>query len=331
MTMRYDLTANGRLERALMPEKSKIKRVRQELAPSSPLYLAGGALFALLALAGLLSGLLLPSPLGRLLAGGEPILRGSLLGVIVEVVRGSIPLPPVTWDGGPAGVLPLLLYGMSLLLALSVLLVLALAAFALCRTAQARRICFFNGGLTVLLYGILLLCGLLAGVTDLSVALTFSAAVLLLSLLFCVRRGGAGCLHALLLLCSLASWGAFVLPPLRTSLDALRLPPNREAVLLLVLFSVDAGNVLFSLFHPAKGGRLFDLVRFSAAAGAALAPAAVHLAENGPGLLTSYAGLLLLAPPLLGVLFSVLARILFPRKRTKKETGRAAGREPIEV
>lgn len=327
--MKYGVTANEQPTRTALPQRERFaEKQRRALSASSPVYLLGGSLFAALALFGLFSGFFLDAPLGRLVAGGEPIFRGSLFGVIIEIVRGSIPLP--AWESGLAG-LPFYLYIMSAALGFSVLLELALSALSFARPKGARRICFFNGGLTVLAYGVLLLAGLVQGglsdapLLDRSVAVILLAAVILLGLLSAARGGGAGFLGWLYVCCSLLSCGVLCLAPFPALLDALFRGERETVALLTGAFALFAQfNLLLSLLRLGKRcGSIFELLRYLLQF--ALSLALFILLRDSRSVLSA---LFLLLPSALGGILAILARVL--RSSKKREAGRRAA-DPMNI
>ena len=77
---------------------------------TSKLYGAISGIFSLLALLGLLMGYFVSfSPIGHAIAGGETILKGSLIGAIIEITRGSIKMPSYNFYYGTAGFLQMFL------------------------------------------------------------------------------------------------------------------------------------------------------------------------------------------------------------------------------
>lgn len=322
--MRYDLTAGDeRLRQALVPEyeKPRTKEKKPLCRPSSPVYLAGGALFAAIASFGLFLGFFLPSPLGALIAGGEPIFNGSLFGTLVEILRGSIAPPPLS-AGGILGAVPFLLYCACLALAFGVLLSSALAAAAFVRIKAARMLCHVNGTLVFLTYTVLFLLGALGGTADLSAALPALSAAALLAILALLRRGAEGIFRVLLLACSLFSAGAFIFPasPLLSALGGL-FPLTAKSGCLLALMGVTALNLFLSVLLCSARGGGWDIFRFALQTASALALSAVSFNADGAAFFTASpaAFALLLLPPLAGLLLSVACRALFPRTRLKKE------------
>ena len=76
-------------------------------AKRSGAYAAVSAVLSLIGLLGLFLGYFTDgSTAGYAIAGGAPILKGSLWGVTVEILRGSIGIPTVNAASGLAGVLP---------------------------------------------------------------------------------------------------------------------------------------------------------------------------------------------------------------------------------
>lgn len=240
------------------------------------LYAVCCAVFSALAVMGLFLGASLHAPLGSLLAGGEPIMRGTLLGVIVEVLRGSIRVPDL--GSGLAGMLPLFLFAEIYLIMFSVLASLVLTVLAFLRPKDAKRFCLANGILVAAAYGLPAVgCLLLQALSferfsweelDLPTTVTALAAVALLIVLALLLARGRGALNSLMLLLTLVGTLAFSYPrvPLLRDLGSAfskdsTLSFVHRALLALWLLAVCL-NLLFSLGRLfAEGSFLADAVR----------------------------------------------------------------------
>lgn len=257
-------------------------------------YATLSALFSAVALGGLLLGFVMRGSVGALIAGGEPILHGSYLGIVIEILRGSVSLP----EGGEAltQILPVFLYFASFALALAVLVSLALGAMTAILPKQARKLCLANGFLVFFAYGAVCVASALLGSLraeiytwrqfDLPSLTAALASFCLLSVLALSEKGLVGAVNALLLLFSSMSVCAFVFPgtPLLADLDLVgtaqigmgkQIAFGAYAVFLLA-------NLLFSglgLFREKK--RTTDILRFALQFTAALGIAAAYLAGDG--------------------------------------------------
>lgn len=250
------------------------------------------ALYSMIAVGGLFLGYLLPGVFGKTVAGGQPILHGSLLGVIVESVRGSLKMPSLH---GPAGALPAALYFLVFALVGVIVLSLVLSILAFLRPKRAKRYANLNGTCVFLVYLTLFFSTLfcrsyLSGTLersafDLPTLLTALAALFLLALSAIAERGLDGGANVMLLLWSCAALFAFVLPasPLGSLLLRAFSERTPSAVCCLAGSAILLLNLLLSVsrLHAARG-RYFDVFRFGCQILAALVLAAVCLSEGMP-------------------------------------------------
>lgn len=282
--MKYDLTAaaDEALEEAIA-EKEKPETVTL-VKPVSPKEAAFGAflsaLVSVLSLGGLFLGLLFRgSPFSSAVAGGEPVLRGSLFGLFMEIVRGSVRMPALA--EGLRGVLPAVLYGCAVTLMGAVVLSLILTIASFFSPERADLLARANCCVMLLSYGIPLFLVSLYGAAggggrpDLPLLLTFCALLLPYSVYGLKKWGGRGILSLLILLLSAAATAAFCLPRgelaplLGDALFGGAELPARIAV------SAAAGisllNVLLSVLRVGTQGGTLGLVRFGAQLVAAIA------------------------------------------------------------
>lgn len=323
-------------------------------AAGSFLYAVFGVMFAYIALFGLLVGFFVPNNLGRLLAGGEPIMRGSLIGVLVELLRGSIPFPAA---GGTslAAVLPFALYFALFLTGAAVLFTVALAAVGLVKRQWAKRAAYINGYTVFFAYAVPCALGLLLssfraemyGWRQLDVAALIPTllAEAGLTALACLKKGVRGGLQAALLFLSSFGIFAFVFPqtPLCRDLDALFSGGLNwgTRVALLLLCGTALGNFFLSSVRLFKGDRLvFDVIRFGVQFAAALFLIAAYLA-GGQSVgelieMQPLALLFLLLAPLSALLFAAFALTFSPAREKRRkapsqgETEDSAPRAPLK-
>lgn len=293
-------------------------------------YAAASAILSILGLMGLPAGYYMGgSAAGKVIAGGAPILRGSLLGVLIEVLRGSIEPPPIDRIAGLAGYLPRLMYWAIPLLAGALCLSLFMTAAAIFRPDSARRLCLWNGRLLLLPYSALLLgnafyCALRGAelsmrYLDLPSAAAAAAILLVLFLISLAENRGKSWAGALLLALSLVPVCALMIPSSlcvllsRAALSAEPLTPFE--VLLFTLFGIILLNLTLSVFRlNVKRMYLPDLARFGLqflfTLGLAIVSAAAggEIFEGGPLAVT----LLLISP------FCAFFLSLFTRSAHKK-------------
>ncbi len=319
----------------LVSDRTKEERNGDEKRrPKASFYMVCSALFGTISLMGLFFGFFMRGSVGALIADGEPILRGSYLGVIVEVLRGSIALPKAQ-GAELADLLPVLLYFMIFVLAAGVLLSLALSVLTCVKAGSARLLCTANGFLTLFVYGTLCVGGVLLGSlrqelyswrqADLPSLTAVLLAFAVFAAMAVVRRGAGGGLDALLLLVNALSVCAFVFPqtPLLSDFNAITSFGTGIAkhILMTVLLLVTAVNLVLSVLRLDRPHRrTADIVRFGIQLAAALALAATYLADGGiTDFFTAqpFASLFLLLPPLCALLLSAFARVLQKGKDEK--------------
>lgn len=262
--------------------------------PSS-FYMICSALLSSIAVAGLFFGFLMRGTVGSLIAGGHPILHGSYLGTIIEVVRGSIPLP--TAEGQTlSALLPVFLYFMMYVLAGSILCSLALTVMAALWGKAAPLFCRANGLLVLIVYGTLCVAGVLLGALraelfswrqlDLPALCTVALALAVFAGMAIAKRGARGAGNLLLLLCTAAGVCTFLFPhtPLLEDLNNIASPEiGMLKQLALGLWSMMfVANLLLSLLRLERGGSGgADILRFGLQFAAALALSAAYLAGEG--------------------------------------------------
>lgn len=272
--MHYDLTGTYEsLQEALYPvgRTQKLEKRGAEEVRHPILFGLFSALIAAISVFGLFAGALFRgAPLGQIVAGGEPVLRGSLFGLLVEIVRGSVK--------APASGLPLLLYALVICLAAAILLAFACTAAAFLVPKRARTFALAGAYPVTLIYGALFLVTLLhaangaAGWSDslfdlptLTAFLLLSAALALPAL---IKRRGRAVLNLLFLLLSLSCVPALCYPqtPICEKIGLLfsggDLPAGTR-LLFALLLALSALNIALSLLRLGAGNScLWDMLRF---------------------------------------------------------------------
>lgn len=343
--MHYDLSAdtNEELRAALVPEKSDA--VSDPRQGSALLYALLSAGMALVGVAGLFIGYFLRgAPLGRILAGGEPILRGALLGVMIEALRGSLAAPAI--GSGLAGVLPRVLYLLVYVLMAAVVSSFALTAAAFLMPRSAKTFAFASGYFLLFSYGFLffgvLCCAAASGklrsedLFDLPTLIPFFLLAMIFSATGVARRGGRAVSNGVFFLFSCFSLFAAAFPrtPLLESLDrAVSAPAAFESVLVLLLYAVLVLNFLLSVLRLNAGGRYAaDMVRFGLQLFAVLAVSATYFSAEG-GYFGFFLGqplsaALLILLPLAGFLLAAFtaAACSVPRAKPRREKKTKASR-----
>lgn len=307
-------------------------------------YATISAAFTLIGVLGLFLGYVFSNaPLGNLLAGGEPILHGSLFGVLIEVFRGSIALPVYAGAVGLAEKLRVLLYFMIFALGAAIVASFALTVLAFLRTKAARTLCIVNGYVLLLIYGALSALTFLLGalirteyswrILDAPTAFSFLLLFLLFAALAIAERKWRGAANCLLFLMSVTGLFAFAYPntpflngfrrvfsetdPLGGSLGAM----------IAVFAAITAGNLLLSVLRLlSKDSFLCDAVRFALQLLAGLLILFAFLAE-GTSLADFFTRQIITAvflylPPLACLLFSSFCASLSlgKNKEQKEET-----------
>ena len=290
--MRSDAAAAKSLLSDRTKEEREIKSDKRRLNAS--FYMVCSALFGAISVLGLFFGFFMRGSVGALIAGGEPILRGSYLGVIVEVIRGSIALPK------PSGYtlseqLPVFLYFAVYALAAGVLLSLVLSVLTFVRAGSARFFCTLNGFLTLFLYGTLCVAGVLLGSlrqelyswrqADLPSLTAALLAFGVFAAMAIAHRGARGAVNALLLLINACSVCAFIFPhtPLLDDLNGIAIGGTDMAkrILMGFLILVTVANLVLSVLRLERPrAQAMDIFRFGVQFVAALGLAAAYLAEG---------------------------------------------------
>lgn len=302
------------------------------------------AVFSEIAVFGLFFGYFLENaPLGRLLAGGEPILRGALFGVILEVFRGSI-APPAGGTGLLAG-LPYFLYAMIFVLAIAVVLSLAFTVGAFLKPSASRKLCYLNAHLVLLCYGALSFGALLWGALtaenfswqlfDLPTLITSAALLLLLFFLGALARKGRSATNLFLLLVTLTGCLAYALPGTKLLSDLTAAfaggLPSSLAASLLILFALLLFNLAFSAARLGSGGSLLpDIARFSVWLLAVLLFVALSLSAGTTAeelfLKEPLPIVFLLVPPLAGLLIAAFSASLAAEKKGQHNAERTGAK-----
>lgn len=259
--------------------KQKIVRHRSktEIGTGHPLlYALCSAIYSVIALGGLFLGFFFRNaPLGRIIAGGEPIFHGSLFGVVVEIVRGSISMPALAH--GFSGVLPVILYFLIIVLVCVIALSMVFTILAFLRPKQAKQLGAANGCCVFLIYAALFLAALLCraftiealdpSMFDFPTLVAASASLLFLVVIATARKGLQGIMNGLLLLWACAGALAFAMPrsPILLLLkSALVRHPDAAQIACLVLGALFLCNLLLSSLRINAGRwRSFDCVRFA--------------------------------------------------------------------
>ena len=301
-------------------------------------YASGSALLSLLGLVGILCGYFMNAHAGNVIAGGEPILRGALVGVIIEIMRGSIALPYVDAGSGLAGYLPGTLYFIVLLLVAVLIFSLSITIASIILPRVARRLYAINGKLLLLPYALLFLGNLLycaltqeeldARFFDAPTAFT---AIAILAAMFLTafaedhKKSGA---NLLLFAFSLITVCAFAAPsPLVRDINGLaNADPiaTGEKIALILLLTMAAFNLAASAVRlNAKRAYVFDLVRFCLQFFCVIALIAVYPA-SGEAIVGFFShqpltAVLLLISSLGGVVLSAFFFAVFAKKQERGE------------
>ncbi len=259
------------------PIISKDERANFKPRKMSAFYAGISALLSVIGLLGLHLGLFTGgSSVGRTIAGGAPILRGSLMGVAIEIVRGSIGMPAVGSQTGLSGYLPLVLYLAVIVLVAVVCLSLIFSIAAIVLPNLARRLCLTNGRLLLLSYGTLFLGNLSsytlthgswsAEALDLPLAFTALALFTVLSLTAITESPKKGALNFALCLLSAIALGALIVPstPLLKKLNDIVYEKPFERITLAAFSSFLLLNLFFSFIRlNAKNAFQIDILRYA--------------------------------------------------------------------
>lgn len=339
-------------------EKTAKKRKREQTARRksegrAPVWATVSALFSLIGIFGLFIGYYTGhSPVGYALAGGEPILRGSFLGIALEIVRGSISMPQPDVAAGLAQLFPLVLYCAFLFLLASLFLSFPMTIAAILLPRSSRKLCLRNGKLLLLSYSALFLGNFIyRALTSETIGAEFFdvpggiTAGLLSAVFFFVslaESGGKGAANFLLLLLSLGMLLGLVLPGSPLSKDVNDFVFSNGAhggtarLTLILLCGATVVNVLLSFLRlNVRRGSFFDFLRF----GGQIACETLFLMEYGTvygsvanfitaqplsaALLLSCSALALFLPPL----FAALSKKARTQKDGQRETKPDAARQ----
>lgn len=302
-------------------------------------YAAVSALLSLFGLGGLFIGYFIDNaPVGTVIAGGEPILRGSLIGVLIEVLRGSITPPQIDVKLGLAGFLPLFLYLTILLLLAALAISFSLTIAAMLTPDRSRRLCFHNGRLLLVDYGLLFLGNMLFHALkenslntrffDYPTVITAALLVAVLFLTAFAENRKKSIINLLLFLFSLLPLCGLIIPKLPLILDINELIYRNGTtsfgvrIALLSLCWLLFLNVAISLVRlNATRAYPFDSVRFGLQFICVLVLIATYLAAEGTlfdfFLRQPMTAALLLIAPLFGFILSTFSAAVFGRKARK--------------
>lgn len=349
--MRIDAATGSLLSERTKEKKNAGRTLR------APFYMVCSALFCVISLLGLFLGFFMRGSVGALIAGGEPILHGSFLGVIVEVFRGSIALPKAE-SAELSSLLPVFLYFMIYVLAAESLLSLVLAVCTFVKGRSARVFCTLNGFLTLFVYGTLCVAAVLLGSIrqemyswrqlDLPSLTAALLAFCVFSGMAVAHRGARGMVNVLLLFLGALSVCAFIFPqtPLLSDLNSIatgNIGVGKRLILGFYLIITIANMILSVLRLERPRTQAVDIFRFAVQFAAALGVAAAYLAE---GTILDFfmqqplASLFLLLSPLCAMLVSIFAHTFErkePLRRDALSEAHASGRmaalteEPEEV
>lgn len=277
--MRYDLDgANRRLQIAVSRTRSKPAAASAPAPAKYPLlYALTAALFTLIGIGGLFLGFAFPaSPVAYAIAGGTPIMEGSLFGVIIEIVRGSISFPALS--GGLSGALPAALYLLVIVLTAALFCALVCTIFAFLFPARARTLAYLSGYVLLLSYGAVCAVGLVREalvqeffterLLDFPTAVTVLALALAMTVLTAVRFRGRAAVNFLLFVFSALSLLSIAHPlsPILLGLENALSGVYTETSMRIALFFYAAFLILglvFSALRLGSSKRLWpDIARF---------------------------------------------------------------------
>ena len=319
-----------------MEQVNSNQRAREIEALKAALYATVSALISLFGLCGLLIGYYTGgSPAGYAIAGGAPILRGSLLGVVFEVIRGSISAPKITTAAGIAGYLPLFMYIVVIVLIGALLLSCMMTIAGILAPRLARKLCFQNGVMLFFCYGLLFLGNLLLHIFTNSEAesayfdlSSFAAAVVILGVLFLtslVENRAKAAANLVLFILSALCVCALVLPntPLMSAVNGLTFA-KRDNLIRYTLLALSASvllNFVISVMRlGAKRGYPFDIVRFSVLFVCAVALVTAYYLDGGDFFGEQpLAAVFLFLGILCGVFFSAFLTVVFGKKKSAQK------------
>lgn len=322
------------------------RRGREEDRRRGPVYAALCMLLSLFGLSGLFLGYYTGgSPVGYALAGGAPILRGSLLGVVIEVLRGSIPMPHMETFSSLFEVFPLFLYVASIFLVASLVLSFFMTLGAIVSPRSARKFCLRVGKLILFSYFALFfgnfafralsLPQISAEFFDLPSLAACGLSALVLLFVSLAENGARGAINFLLLLLSLLPAAALLLPSAPLSRDVNDLIFRNGAfggaarLALFLVFAVSIFNLFFSLLRlNVRRGYFLDFLRFSAQLACGILLLLRYATKYGSVLeffaVQPLSGALLFLGPVLAAVCSLFAGALAGRAAKRKKTQRAS-------
>ena len=305
-------------------------------------YATVSALISLLGLGGLLIGYYTGgSPAGHAIAGGAPILKGSLLGVVLEIIRGSISAPKAVAAAGIAGYLPLFMYIVVIVLIGVLLLSFMMTIAAILSPRFARGLCLQNGRMLFFCYGLLFLGNLLLNIFtnsetdsayfDLS---SFISAASIWGLLFfasLAENRAKTAANLVLFILSALCVCALMLPnmPLTLAVNGLTFAKrdNLTRYTLMALSVTVLINFVISVVRlGAKRRYPFDIVRFSILFVCAVALVTAYYLDGGAFFPEQpLAAVFLFLGILSGIFFSAFLTVIFGKKKPapQKQTVRA--------
>ena len=297
-------------------------------------YAAVSAIFSFLGLGGLLIGYYYAggSPAGRLIAGGAPILKSSLLGVVLEVIRGSISAPEITAAAGIAGYLPFFMYIVVIVLIGALLLSCIMTIAAIFLPGFSRGLCYRNGEMLFFCYGALFSGNLLfriftnaeTGYFDLSSLIAAAAILAVLFLTSLAEHRAKTAANLILLILSALCVCALVLPntPLCAAVNALTFATRNYLTryALAALCAIVLVNFVISVLRiRARRGYPFGIVRFCILLLSAVAFVAAYYVEGKEFFPEQpLAAMLLFLGIFGGLVFSAFFSVRFGKKQKAK-------------
>lgn len=335
--MRYSLrsNANEELIAALFPPLEAEDEPKRGREKSAIFYGVCSALVTLFALSGLFLGAMTRPAVSGLVAGRTTLMNGALFGLILEIVRGSVTLPPS--EPGFA-FFPVLLYGMTYFLIAAIVCSLLFTIFAIIFPRCARQTAYANAFLVLFTYGGLFALSYAAlgyrtgaqtaELFDTASALTASATAILIIVMAAVRKRKFAVVNAFLLLTSVLSLFALFVPnaaPI-AYINALfeggsALPTGVKASL-CALIVLTVANAAVGIVRLTASERYFvDIIRFGLQAIAIFALIASSLTADGQGGVFSgqpTAMALLIASSFAAFLFSSFVAAFLAGRRKRK-------------
>ena len=274
--MKHDHDENER-----SPQTDEQKENKSKKSGASRIYAFYSVIFCLIGAFGLFLGFFLKAtPFGNTLAGGETILQGSLLGVIIEVVRGSIKMPS-TDATGLIKVLPSLLYVGVILLIAAIVIALVLTIVAIFVRKHAKLFSYITGYCVLFAYGLLFCANFLYGALteqtfsaklfDIPTGIITAAMIFFLFGLSLVKNGSRSFATLLVFLLTLSSALAFAWPnsALLQSENAAfggegELVSGARFTIILLFCVIIFNLVIASVRLSTKNGFAWDILRYGA-------------------------------------------------------------------